>query len=150
MQTVPSLDIHKFMGDWYVIGLIPNVIETDATNGIESYSLNEKGDVEIQYTFKKKGKMKTMTAKAFIQNPENTFWKVQFLWPVKLPYYVIDLDEDYQYTVVGVPNRKFVWIMSRTPEIAPELYAEILRRLAAIGYNLSDIQKMEQKWNQPM
>lgn len=146
MKIVEQLDINRFMGDWYVIGVIPNFIEKDATNGIESYTLNEKGDVDIQYTFQKNGKSKTMNAKGFIQDHRNSFWKVQFIWPMKLPYLVLDLAEDYSYTAIGVPNKKFVWIMSRENKMDDDVYANILTKLEAVGYDISLIKKMEQKW----
>jgi len=146
MEIVKQLDINRFMGDWYVIGVIPNFIEKDATNGIESYTLNEKGDVDIQYTFQKNGKSKTMNAKGFIQDERNSFWKVQFLWPVKLPYLVLDYAEDNSYTVIGVPNRKFVWIMSRENKMDDDVYTNILTKLEDIGYDISLIKKMEQNW----
>lgn len=146
METVEQVDINKFMGDWYVQGIIPNFIEKGATNGIESYQLKEEGVVQIQYTFKKNGKPKTMNAKAFIQDDTNAYWKVQFLWPVKLPYLVIDLAPDYSHTVIGVPNKKFVWIMSREPEMAETTYDEIINKLDVIGYDTTKIVKMEQNW----
>jgi apolipoprotein D and lipocalin family protein len=146
METVEQLDIEKFMGDWYVIGIIPNFIEKNATNGVESYSLDEEGNVNIQYTFRKKGKTKTMNAKGFVQDTTNSFWKVQFLWPIKLPYLVIDLAENYSYTVIGVPNKKFVWIMSRDHQMSPEVYGQILKNLETLGYDVSQIKQMEQEW----
>ncbi len=146
MKTVKQLDINKFMGDWYVTGIIPNFIEKNATNGVESYSLNEKGDVNIQYTFQKNGKTKTMNAKGFVQDETNAVWKVQFIWPLKLPYLVIDLADDYRYTVIGVPNKKFVWIMSRDPQMEETDYNQILDQLKSIGYDTSKIVRMEQNW----
>lgn len=143
LKAIDSLDIQKFMGDWYVVGVIPNFIEKGATNGLESYRLDEGGNVRITYTLQKNGKQKKMNAKGFIQNEENTIWKVQFFWPIKFPYYVIDLDENYQYTVIGVPNRKYVWIMSRDSDIPQETYASILDRLEQKGYERSKIIKME-------
>lgn len=146
LETVDKVDINKFMGDWYVIGVIPNFIEKGAINGLESYKLNEKGNVEITYTLQKNGKKKNMSAKGFIQNKKNTKWKVQFIWPIKFPYYVIDLEENYQYTVIGVPNRKYVWIMSREPQISDKTYNQILARLDKKGYDISKIKRMEQKY----
>jgi len=146
METVKYVDINKFMGDWYVQGIIPNFIEKDATNGVESYQLKEDNVVQIQYTFQKNQKTKTMNAKAFIQDDTNAFWKVQFLWPIKLPYLVIDLAEDYSYTVIGVPNKKYVWIMSRQPNMADSTYTAILDRLDKIGYDTTQIKRMEQNW----
>lgn len=144
LEPVKSLNINKFMGDWYVQGLIPNFIEKDAQNGLESYRLNDKGNVEITYTLMKNGKKKKMNAKGFIQNDNNTIWKVQFIWPIRFPYYVIDLEENYQYTVVGVPNRKYVWIMSRDRQMSDETYKAILNRLEKKGYDISKIVRMEQ------
>jgi apolipoprotein D and lipocalin family protein len=144
LEPVDSLDINKFMGDWYVVGVIPNFIEKGAKNGLESYRLNDKGNVEITYTLQKNGKNKEMSAKGFIQNEANTIWKVQFIWPIKFPYYVIDLEKNYEYTVIGLPNRKYVWIMSRDPQISDATYNQILARLDNKGYDISKIKRMEQ------
>ncbi|MFP4547269.1 MAG: lipocalin family protein [Fidelibacterota bacterium] len=146
MDTVKQVDINKFMGDWYVQGIIPNFIEKGAANGVESYQLKKDNVVQIQYTFQKNGKTKTMDAKAFIQDDTNAFWKVQFIWPLKLPYLVIDLAEDYSYTVIGIPNKKYVWIMSRQPNMPDSTYTTILDRLDKIGYDTAQINRMEQNW----
>jgi len=149
MKTVEKVEIEKFMGDWYVIGIIPNFIEKHAINGIESYKLLENDRVKIDYRFTdpRTGKVKHMQPKAWIYNKEsNSEWRVQFLWPVKFPYLIIDLAEDYSYTVIGVPNKKFVWIMSRKPEIPDETYQNILINLDKIGYNTAKIKKMPQNW----
>jgi len=149
MKTVEKVDIDQFMGDWYVIGIIPNFIEKHAVNGIESYQLLDNDRVKIDYRFTdtRTGKVKHMQPKGWIHNKEsNSEWRVQFLWPVKFPYLIIDLAEDYSYTVIGVPNKKFVWIMSRKSGIPDETYQEILKNLAKIGYDTAKIKKMPQNW----
>lgn len=149
MKTVEKVDINRFMGDWYVIGIIPNFIEKHATNGIESYQLLDNDRVKIDYRFTdtRTGKVKHMQPKAWIYNKDsNSEWRVQFLWPLKFPYLIIDLAEDYSYTVIGVPNKKFVWIMSRKPEIPDETYQKILTNLDKIGYKTAKIKKMPQIW----
>jgi len=149
LKPVDYVDLERFMGDWYVVGIIPNFIEKNAVNGIENYQLNAKGQVDITYTFYKsdpQGQRKTMHAKGFIQDERHSEWRVQFIWPLKLPYLVIMLDDDYQYTVIGVPNRKFIWIMSRTPEIEDTQYQNILAQLGEKGYDTAQIKKMPQIW----
>jgi len=150
MSTVESLDLERFMGDWHVIGLIPNFIEKSAVNGIEHYALEPDGSVGITYSFREKhanGKQKVMKAKGFIYNHDSKAeWRVQFIWPFKFPYLVVELDPDYSYTVIGVPNRKYAWIMSRKPSLDPDVYNGILTRMAAIGYDTSKIKKMPQVW----
>ena len=151
LQTVPYVDINRFMGDWYVIANIPTFIEKRATNAIESYKLNNKGEIETTFSFfqdSPSGKKKVYRPRGFIHNPQtNAEWRMQFLWPFKMPFLIIDLDDDYSYTVIGIPSRKHVWIMSRDPIMNDETYEGILIRLSDIGYNTSMIQRIVQDWN---
>lgn len=149
METVEHVDIERFMGDWYVIAIIPNFIEKNAINGIESYQLIDEDRVKIDYRFinAKSGKQKHMQPKAWIYDKESyAEWRVQFVWPLKYPYLIIDLAEDYSHTVIGVPNRKFVWIMSREPTMPDETYKQILQNLDEVGYDIAKIEKMPQIW----
>ncbi len=150
LKTVDYVNLEKFMGDWYVIAIIPNFIEKNAVNGIESYRTLNKDGVKIDYRFRIKspdGKLKHLQPKAWIYNREtNSEWRVQFLWPFKAAYLIIDLADDYSYTVVGEPSRKFVWIMAREPKIDDQTYNSILDRLSKQGYDTSKIQKMPQIW----
>jgi apolipoprotein D and lipocalin family protein len=149
-KTVESLDLNKFMGSWYVIAILPNFIEKNAVNGVESYALNSDGTIGITYKFRKgnvQGKEKVMKPRAKVYNKStNAEWRVQFFKPFWYPYLVIDLADDYRYTVIGVPNRKFVWIMSRTSSITDEDYANIISKLQAEGYKTEKIKKMPQIW----
>jgi apolipoprotein D and lipocalin family protein len=149
-QTVEYLDLERFMGDWYVISILPNPIETNAVNSIESYTLNDKGNIDITYSFyqkEKDGKKKVMHPKASVYNTiTNSEWRVQFIWPIKFPYLVIWLDEDYQTTVIGVSNRKYAWIMSRSPQIDDAMYEKILARMKALNYNTDKLQMIPQIW----
>lgn len=149
MKTVEQVDIERFMGDWYVQGIIPNFIEKHAINGIESYRLIDENRVKIDYRFtdRRTGEVKHMEPKAWIYDKETyAEWRVQFFWPIKFPYLIVDLAEDYSYTVIGVPNRKFVWIMSREPVIPDNTYNGILERLKLLGYDIDKIVRMPQQW----
>jgi apolipoprotein D and lipocalin family protein len=148
--TVEKVELEKFMGDWYVIAILPNAIEKHAVNGIESYSLNEDGTIGITYRFYKEtlgGKQKVLTPKAKVFNQETKAeWRVQMFKPFWYPYLVVDLADDYRYTVIGVPNRKYVWIMSRNPELEEIDYQNILAKLKLDGYNTDKITKIPQIW----
>ena len=150
LETVDYVDIERFMGDWYVIANIPTFIEKRATNAIESYKLNDKGEVETTFTFYEdspRGKKKKYSPKGFIYNTKtNAEWRMQFLWPIKMPFLIIDLDEAYSFTVIGVPNRNYVWIMSREPFISPDIYGTIITKLKEVGYDTSKIKMIKQEW----
>ena len=151
MKTVDYVDIERFMGDWYVIANIPTFIEKGATNAIESYKLGNKGVIETTFTFYQDspdGEKKVYRPKGFIYNTEtNAEWRMQFIWPFKMPFLIIDLDDNYKYTVIGYPSRKYVWIMAREPKLSDEVYEGILSNLAEVVYDISQINKILQQWN---
>ena len=151
MKTVPYVDLEKFMGDWYVIANIPTFLEKNAVNAIESYKLNSKNEVETTFSFytgSPDGEKKEYFPKGFIVDKNsNAEWKMQFLWPFKMTSLIIDLAEDYSYTVIGVPNKKYVWILSREPYLTDKTYRNILEKLEDVGYDLSKIKKVIQSWN---
>jgi apolipoprotein D and lipocalin family protein len=149
-KVVERMDLQKFLGSWYVIGVLPTPFEKGASNGIETYSLDEQGNIRVEYVFFQGGpggKKTVMRQKGWVVDKQrNTEWKVQPFWPLKLPYLIIDLAVDYRYTVIGTNNYDYVWIMSRTPTIEDADYAGILSRLAERGYKIYDIQRMQQVW----
>ncbi|MGD9044401.1 MAG: lipocalin family protein [Desulfobacterales bacterium] len=149
IHTVESVDIERFMGDWYVIANIPHDIEKGAHNAIESYRLAEDGTVETTFTFNKggfDGPLKTYKPRGFIQDKEsNAVWGMQFFWPIKAEYRIIYLTEDYSQTVIGRTKRDYVWIMARKPYIPENDYNRILDFLQAQGYDISKVQKVPQQ-----
>lgn len=151
LETVDYVDVDRFMGIWYVIGVIPTFVEKDAVNAVEKYELNEDGDIDITFTHYKKeptGEFKEYHPKGFIYDKNtNAEWRVQFLWPLKFKYLVIDLAEDYRYTVIGVPNRKYLWIMARDTKLNAEDYSNIKNRLVEQGYDISKIVDVPQIWD---
>jgi len=151
MKTVDYVDLEKYMGDWYVIANIPTFIEKKATNAIESYKLSRDGIIHTTFSFYKgspEGEKKIYRPKGFVFNKEtNAEWRMQFLWPFKMPFLIIELDEDYSYTVIGYPSKKYVWIMARDSHMEEKRYNLILDNLSEIGYDISLIQKVPQIWS---
>ena len=148
LETVDYVDITRFMGTWYVIASIPISFEKDGYNAIESYTWNaEKDRIDIDYRFNKgsfDGKLKELPQKAWIHDERtNAEWRIQLLWPLKFAHLVIDLGEEYEFTVIGVPNRKNIWIMAREPWMDEDLYASILEKARTRwGYDLEDLSKV--------
>jgi apolipoprotein D and lipocalin family protein len=148
------VDLERFMGDWYVIGFIPSTIpffsEEGAHNSVESYRLTDEGVIETTYTFRKgrfEGPEKRFTPKGWVHDQEtNAEWRMQFLWPFKSAYLIVYLDDNYKKTIIGVPTRKYVWIMSRDPDVSDAKYQELLDRVAAAGYDTERVQRVPQQW----
>jgi apolipoprotein D and lipocalin family protein len=152
IYTVPSVDLNRFMGDWYVIANIPTSIEKDAYNALESYRLAEDGTIETTFTFNKggfDGPRKVYRPRGYIRDKDsNAVWGMQFFWPFKAEYRIIFLNEDYTTTVIGRTKRDYVWIMARQPSIPDEDYALILNFLEDQGYDINKVKKVPQSVNQ--
>jgi len=150
LKTVASVDIPRFMGDWYVIANIPTFIEKGAYNAVESYRLDTDGTIATTFTFRADGfdgPLKTYTPRGFIADTaSNAVWGMRFVWPIKAEYLITHLNDSYTQTVIGRNKRDYVWIMARTPAITEEDYARLVKELAGQGYDTSLLQKVPQRW----
>lgn len=148
LPTVPSVDLPRFMGDWYVIAHIPTVIEKDAFDAIEHYDLRPDGTIATTFTFRKgshDGPQKTYSPVGYVRDPvTHAIWGMQFLWPFKAEYLISYLDAGYTQTIIARSARDYVWIMARTPAIPDEDYAKAVARIAAFGYDARKLRKVPQ------
>src|SRR6187402_1425246 len=149
MNTVPHVDLPRFMGPWYVIASIPTFLEKDAYGAIESYALAQDGSIDTTFTFRKggfDGEEKRMTPRGFVRDrTTNARWGMQFVWPIKADYRIVWLADDYSQTVVARQKRDYLWIMARTPQISA---ADLDKRIAyaiLLGYDPALIRKVPQR-----
>lgn len=151
LRTVAHVDLPRYMGDWYVQGIIPWFFERNNVGTMDIYELRPDGKINIRYVYQRgslDAPVRELRARAKVFNADtNAEWRVQFLWPFEAPFLIIDLAEDYRYTVIGYPNRNLVWIMARQPQIKESDYQAILGRLAEQGYDVSRIVRVPQPEN---
>ena len=149
LRTVNHVDLPRFMGDWYVIGTIPWIVEKNNVGTMDLYKMRPDGRIGITYVFHKKDlstKRQEMHAIGTVLDKQsNARWGVQFIWPFKAPYLVIDLAPDYSTTTIGYPSRDLIWIMARTPTLSESAYKALLQNAAAQGYDTNRIVKVPQK-----
>ena len=137
LQTVDHVDLQRYLGNWYEIARYPNRFERDCDSDTTAqYSFRKDGRIEVVNTCRKpSGKPKSVHGVARIADPNtNAKLKVTFFWPFAGDYWVLALGPDYQYAVVGEPRRKYLWVLSRTPQLAPETYRTILSSIEQLGY----------------
>jgi apolipoprotein D and lipocalin family protein len=79
-----------------------------------------------------------------VEGSDNARLKVSFFWPFKSDYWVIGLDPDYRWAVVGNPNRKYLWLLSRTPQLPKPLLDAALASASAQGFDLSQLRYTQQ------
>ena len=149
LKTNDKVDLQRFMGSWYVIASIPTFIETEAYNGVETYTLNPDGTIDTVFTFNKggfDGPRKRYNPRGFIVDTvNNSTWGMQFVWPFKAEYLITHLNEDYTQTVIGRNKRDYVWIMARTPQIPEADYLRLVTELNGQGYDVSKLRQVPQR-----
>jgi len=150
IQTVPHVDLQRFMGDWYVIANIPTFVETDAYNAVESYRLDADGTIATTFTFRQgsfDGELKSHRPRGFVLDTQsNAVWGMQCLWPFKGDFRIVYLNSDYTQTVIGREKRDYVWIMARQPAIPESDYRRIVESLGREGYDIAQIRRVPQRW----
>ena len=150
IPPVKQVDLQRFMGDWYVIGNIPTRPERNAFNAVESYTLQPDGRIDTRFRYREgafDGPLKTMNpVGSVVPGTGNAVWGMQFIWPVKAEYVIVDVDRDYQLTIIGRSDRDYAWIMARTPTIPEPVYEAAVSRLKTLGYSTDNLRRVPQRW----
>ena len=140
-KPVEKLDLTKFAGKWYSLYSIPTIYDKDSRETTAFYNLNKDGYYNVTTLYKKgdNNEVHTFKSKLFPVEHNEGELKAQFLWPFKVDYWVIEMPDDYSYVVVGHPDHKFLFIMSRKPFIDKKIYEDILIRCKAKGYDIDKL-----------
>jgi apolipoprotein D and lipocalin family protein len=148
LRTVQRVDLPRFMGDWRVIANIPYFAEKGCVDSIETYALRPDGKIDNFFTYRKKSfdaPQKRIQALARVHDTRtNAEWRIRFFGLITVDYLILDVDPDYQWTVIGHPSRKYGWIMAREKTLPDAVYNGILERLAKQGYDPAKFKKVPQ------
>jgi apolipoprotein D and lipocalin family protein len=143
LHTVDRVDLDRYLGTWYEIARYPNSFQEGCQATTATYSLRDDGDIKVLNACRKgspEGPRETAEGKAWIVDEgTNAKLEVQFFWPFSGDYWIIDLGADYEYAVVGHPDRTYFWILSRTPSLEQGVLDGILTRAEAQGYDRSKL-----------
>jgi|SRR6056300_35650 apolipoprotein D and lipocalin family protein len=145
LKTVDYVDLERYQGKWYEITKIPNRFEKNLIYVTANYTLKENGKIKVLndgYNTKK-GKYEKAVGEAKVNGPGQL--GVSFFKPFYGDYYIMELDEDYQWVLVGSPSRDYLWILARTPQISEELITELSKRAENAGFDISRLERMEQQ-----
>jgi apolipoprotein D and lipocalin family protein len=150
VQTITALDVPRYLGTWYEIAKFPNWFQKKCVSNTKAvYSAKSDGNLRVLNSCKTAtGEISEAEGSARqIGAKDSPKLEVRFApeWLSFLPmvwgdYWVIDLDSQYQVAVVSDPRREYLWVLSRTPQLDPKVYADILQRLKQQQF---DIQKLE-------
>jgi apolipoprotein D and lipocalin family protein len=148
LRVVPALDLEKYVGVWFEIARLPNRFQKDCLSDVTAtYSLLADGDIKVVNRCHKEGDVFTEAegrARLASREGPNSKLEVRFApaWLSFLPfvwgnYWIIDLDDDYSYAVIGEPDREYLWVLARSPQMDEDLLTLILERARQQGYDTS-------------
>jgi len=147
-EVVSYVELKRYAGTWYEIARFPNRFQEGCVGTSATYTLREDGKIGVLNQCRKgtlEGEISSVKGKAWVVDKKtNAKLKVSFFWPFSGDYWIIDLGENYEYAVVGHPERKYLWILSRTPEMEETLYNRILEKLRRQSYDVSRLIKTQQ------
>ncbi len=151
-QTIKStfeFKLDKYLGTWYEIARFDHSFERGLEGATANYSLMDNGKIKVVNSGYKNGfngKLNTAIGKAKLASPNTPRnLKVSFFLFFYSPYNILELDENYQYALIGSNSSKYLWILSRTPEIDDKLYNSILEKATKRGYDVSKLIKVKHK-----
>lgn len=149
VKTIPSIDVARYLGTWYEIAKFPNWFQRKCLSGTNAnYQLKEDGNVKVTNRCKVEGgeMAQAIGTARQIGGATSPKLEVRFApdWLAILPfvwgdYWVIDLDPQYQLAAVSDPRREYLWILSRTPKVNQKSYDDLLQRLIAQQFDLTQL-----------
>ncbi len=142
LEVVPHVELERYLGKWYEIAHLPAKFQEGCDETTATYTLLKDGNVSVLNECVKNGNVKVAkgTAKV-VDKSSNAKLKVSFFWPFYGDYWIIELGRDYDYAVVGTPNRKYLWVLSRTPQMDEALYSLLIESAKSKGFNVGALIK---------
>lgn len=140
LDVVDNVDIQKYLGKWYEIARLPNSFQKECDCTTAEYGIIDSTTLSILNKCIKNGELDDAKGKAFVvEGTNNAKLRVQFFWPFRGDYWIIELDENYHWAVVGTPSREYLWILSRTPQIDEQLYNSLVEKAKAKGFDVTKL-----------
>lgn len=146
VASVAEVDLPRYGGKWFEIASFPMFFQRNCIGDTTAdYVLTPEGDVAVTNRCRTESGFDEARGQAtVVEGSRNARLKVSFFWPFRSDYWVIGLDPEYRWAVVGNPNRKYLWILSRSPQLPQALLDAALQAASAQGYDLTQLRYTKQ------
>lgn len=149
LDVVDEVDLDRYAGRWYEIASLPQHFQKGCVATSANYTPMADGRIRVENECRDgsfDGKLRRAEGVAWVADPAESpaKLKVQFFWPFRGAYWIIELDGEYRYAVIGHPSRRYLWILARKRAMDPVLYEELLERIEAHGYDLERLERTPQ------
>jgi len=139
VKPVDNFNVHSYLGKWYEIARLDHSFERGLTRVTAEYALREDGGLKVTnrgYAASENSWKEAVGKAYFVEEPNKGYLKVSFFGPFYGSYVIFDLDQDnYQYSLVCGPDKSYLWILSRTPALQPEIKKRLISKAAALGFD---------------
>ncbi len=151
MEPLPvsEFDLARYLGDWYEIARFPNRFEKKCDRDVTARyrATGKPGRITVENSCRRADGRITVARGYGKAVGEGGRLKVSFFRPFWAKYWVLALDPEYRWSLVGEPKRQYLWILSRTPELGADLLQEIKARAAAQGFDVGKLEMTRQGCN---
>lgn len=149
VKPVQDFELDRYLGKWYEVARLDHSFERGMEQVTAEYSMRADGGVRVlnRGYSPKKGKWSEAEGKAFfVGESDEGYLKVSFFGPFYGSYVVFDLDrENYQYAFISGPDTSYLWFLSRTPTVDPELLARFVEQARSLGFDTDQLIFVNQK-----
>ena len=141
LQTVEKVDLNKYLGTWYEIARYEHFFEKDCKNVSANYSMMDEETIKVinRCTKITTNEKKEAMGRAYAIDETNSKLKVSFFRPFYGDYWILDLDDDYKYAIIGTPTKEYLWILSREKTISDEVLNKLLEKITNMGFDKSKL-----------
>ena len=148
-SPVSEFDLSRYLGKWYEIARFDHSFERGMDNVTAEYVLRDDGLIDVINSGWRDGKYKVADGKAKQPDPSNDpgHLAVSFFLFFYSDYNVLMIDHAYQVALVGSKSTKYLWILSRTPEVSDKVMDAFLEEASLRGYNIDDLIWVDQSAN---
>lgn len=144
-----QVDLTQYAGKWYEIASVPTIFQKGCRCTTAEYKAMENYMAVKNTCVKNSSDIVTKLAKAYpISGAHNTRFKIEFFKPFKHDYWIYYVSQNYQYAIVGTPNKKRVWLLARQPVISAQQYQLLKNKIAAEGFSLKHLKDTDQSCQQ--
>ncbi len=143
VRTVEAVDLKRYVGTWYELASFPQSFQEGCSHTTATYTLRDDGEIDVLNRCIKDGELDEAEGRARLVEPPAKL-EVSFFGPFWGEYWIIGLDPEYRTAVVGHPSRDYLWILSRTATVAPEVMSALEDQARAQGYELERLRRTDQ------
>jgi apolipoprotein D and lipocalin family protein len=139
---VTGFELNRYLGTWHEVARLDHSFERGLSNVTAQYSMRDDGGVKVlNKGFKAAtGEWKEAEGRAYFTGESSVGQlKVSFFRPFYGGYNIVELDQQYSYALVAGPSTKYLWILARTPDLAPDIIKRLLARAGELGFKTDDM-----------